>query len=71
MKRGMTERQLVVVFLTFVFIVGMFFGVGQGGCQVHEAHAQVGRTIEERQVIALEKIASEMGRMRRDGIKCR
>lgn len=36
-----------------------------------EAHAQVGQTIEERQVIALEKMASEMGRMRRDGIKCR
>ena len=36
-----------------------------------EAHAQVGQTIEERQTIALEKIASELGRMRRDGIKCR
>lgn len=36
-----------------------------------EAHAQVGQTIEERQVIALETIASEMGRVRRDGVKCR
>ena len=33
--------------------------------------AQVGQTLTERQVVALEKIASELGRMRRDGVKCR
>jgi membrane protein implicated in regulation of membrane protease activity len=33
--------------------------------------AQVGQSLAERQVVALEKIASELGRIRRDGIKRR
>jgi len=69
MKKWTTENMLVAMFLTAVFIAGLFFGHVNEALSIREAQAQVGQTIEERQVIALEKMASEMGRMRRDGIK--
>lgn len=62
-----TENVVVAIFFTFVLSFALFGGAGS--CQVRQAEAQVGTTLAERQVIALEKIASEMGRMRRD--KCR
>lgn len=68
-KHWTTENLIVAVLFTALFVAGLFFGAGQEAFQIREAHAQVGTTLAERQVIALEKIASEVGRMRRD--KCR
>lgn len=71
MRRWTTQSLIVTVFLTAMLVAGLFFGAGQQVSVIREAQAQVGQTLAERQVIALERIASEMGRMRRDGVKCR
>jgi len=69
MKQWTTENLIVAVFFAVILSFAVFGVVGS--CRVREAQAQVGQTHEERQTIALEKIANELGRMRRDGIKCR
>lgn len=71
MRKWTTEHLIVAIFLTAVFVAGLFFGSDQQAFTIREASAQVGQTLAERQVIALEKVANELGRMRRDGVKCR
>lgn len=71
MKQWTTEHLIVAILLTAMFVAGIFFGAGRESFAIREAEAQVGQTLAERQVIALEKVANELGRMRRDGVKCR
>ena len=53
--------------LVGIVLLAMVWEMARG----QPVEAQVGQTLAERQVIALEKIASELGRIRRDGVKCR
>lgn len=53
--------------LVGVVMLAMVWEMARG----QPVEAQVGQSLAERQVIALEKIASELGRIRRDGVKCR
>ena len=68
----MITRRMLLLWTWTVLLVGALSGPLLDGCAPREAQAQSTasslseRSLSERQVIALERIASEMGRMRRE-----